>query len=66
MDGRMDESTDGWTWMGRMEGLIVMKGQEGFSRPILGFKHQEFKKMFAKRPHAFQFNFDTLSEWMDY
>jgi hypothetical protein len=51
---------------GCMEGLTVMKGQEGFSRPILGFKHQEFKKRFAKRPHAFKFNLDTLSEWMDY
>jgi hypothetical protein len=50
---------------GRMEGLIVMKGLEEFSRPILGFEHQEFKKRFAKRPHAFQFDLDTLSEWMD-
>jgi hypothetical protein len=62
----MDESTDGWTWMDAWRDFTVMKGQEGFSRPILGFKHQEFKKRFAKRRHTFQFNLDTLSEWMDY
>jgi hypothetical protein len=64
----MDESRDGWMDVdGCMEELTVMKGQEGFSRPIVGFKHQEFKKRFAKKPHAFQFNLDdTLSEWMDY
>jgi hypothetical protein len=42
---------------GCMEGLTVMKGQEGFSRPILGFEHQEFKKRFAKRPPRFSIQF---------
>ncbi len=57
MDGRMDESTDGWTWMDAWRDLLLWKGQEGF-------KHQEFKKKVCKKTPRFSIQFGHF-EWMD-
>jgi hypothetical protein len=58
MDGWMNQQMDGHGWM--------HGGTYCYEKGKKDLNTKNSRKRFAKRPHAFQFNLDTLSEWMDY
>ncbi len=54
----MNQQMDGHGWM--------HGGTYCYEKGKKDLNTKNSRKRFAKRPHAFQFNLDTLSEWMDY